>query len=349
MLKLSDDGSDTTTSNINSLVKSEPHQNGHNQYSDDNEDDDDNEDGNEDDDDDDDEDTKFKLATPFKQDYEDNGEEVESSNDTKNSIEKRKNPKSRHSISSSSDEMATTVLLPPLEMSLDEQRVLGYMPLRDDFEREYKNDAETLLSNLAIANQQLIYLNNNSLASVVAASSGGGDEADAIDFYLKLSLIKMYRECLCERARFKKIARDYGLINNATALINSHARVMSNHTMYYNSSLVYFNHKTANSFYNSFNFILNNGNDVSSNNAASTVTASLVASGSNNSHYLNGSNSLTNGNHLDESMTSNININNNNNNGNGNNTFNINSLLANGDLLDGKRRGKRSENDKEMM
>ena len=167
---------------------------------------------------------------------------------------------------------------------------------------------------------------------------------DAIDFYLKLSLIKMYRECLWERVRFKKIARDYGLINNATALINSHARVMTNHTMYYNSSLVYFNHKTANSYYNSFNFIVNNNNNnpnANSNNGGGPATSNSLATIA-NSHYLNGSASLTNGHPMDESMT-------NSSNGNGNNTFNINSLLANGDLLDGKRRGKRSENDKEMM
>jgi hypothetical protein len=28
-----------------------------------------------------------------------------------------------------------TVLLPPIEISCEEQRALGYMPLRDDFER----------------------------------------------------------------------------------------------------------------------------------------------------------------------------------------------------------------------
>jgi hypothetical protein len=28
-----------------------------------------------------------------------------------------------------------TVLLPPIEMSTEEQRALGYLPLRDDFER----------------------------------------------------------------------------------------------------------------------------------------------------------------------------------------------------------------------
>ena len=108
--------------------------------------------------------------------------------------------------------------------------------------------------------------------------ASSGDDMDAIDFYLKLTLIKMYRECLWERVRFKKIARDYGLINNATALINSHARVMTNHTMYYNSSLVYFNHKTANSYYNSINFIVNNNNSL---NANSNVGGPTTSSSSN--------------------------------------------------------------------
>ncbi len=32
----------------------------------------------------------------------------------------------------------------------------------------------------------------------------------------------MYREILLDRQRLKKIAREYGLINNASALINKH-------------------------------------------------------------------------------------------------------------------------------
>ena len=270
MLKLTDDDDDdesTTSPKLkSSLVKSEPHQNGH-QNSESDVDDDANVENNDedDDDDDDDDDTKFKLATP------------PSKNDIDDDVK-------RNISLSSSDEMATTVLLPPLEMSIDEQRVLGYMPLRDDFEREYKNDAETLLSNLSIANQQLIFLNNT---HNILNNFNGGDDTDAIDFYLKLTLIKMYRECLCERGRFKKIARDYGLINNATALINSHARVMSNHTMYYNSSLVYFNHKTANSYYNSFNFILNNPSSSSS-GINNTNNNGLMSTYQHNSNGTNG-------------------------------------------------------------
>ena len=144
----------------------------------------------------------------------------------------------------------------------------------------------------------------------------------------------MYRECLIERQRFKKIAREYGLINNATALINSHNRVLNNQTMYYNSSLVYFNHKTANSYFSTFNFLLNGSN------GSGAVTHAVAGASLNGSLHL--SNGTSNGNglhhHDHENGTT-----------NSNNTFNINSLLANGDLIDGKKKGKRSENDKEMM
>jgi hypothetical protein len=140
-----------------SLVKNEPHrhyQNGHLSHS---ESEDDDDDYNDMDVDEDDEDKKFKLDN--NEDDDDDDTLNLSSDQDKNKIKKTKKKNSRGRRLISSDEMATTVLLPPLEMSLDEQRVLGYMPLRDDFEREYKNDAETLLSNLSISNQQIVFLN----------------------------------------------------------------------------------------------------------------------------------------------------------------------------------------------
>jgi hypothetical protein len=150
-------------------------------------------------------------------------------------------------------EMATTVLLPPIEMSLEEQRALGYMPLRDDFEREYKNDSESIISNLAVSNQQLVYLNrdthhNPKIKQEKHESNGGHYEDDTftedlddeesndqvteldedqLDFDLKLNMIDMYRDCLKERDRFKKIAREYGLINNASAMINNYNKYVS--------------------------------------------------------------------------------------------------------------------------
>ena len=227
-------------------------------------------------------------------------------------------------------ELTTTVLLPPIEMSAEEQRALGYMPLRDDFEREYKNDAETLLSNLTIANNQIVFLNksianlglslkdSNGLATSASSSSLAAalnqpgvsssaslepDNDDAIDYYLKLSLIHMYRECLIERQRFKKIAREYGLINNATALINNHNKVLNSNG--YNVN----NYLNINSYYNGFSSLNSNGSNGCS---------------SNNANSLNTSCSIVNAN------------------------LSLNNLLVNGNLGDnGKRR--RNQNDKEMM
>ncbi|XP_078000757.1 transcriptional adapter 2-beta-like [Glandiceps talaboti] len=82
----------------------------------------------------------------------------------------------------------------PVEMTLPEQQELGYMPYRDDFEREYDNDAETLVSNLTVD------LNDEDL-----------------DTALKLSHVDMFSRKLMERERRKKIAREYGLIQAATS------------------------------------------------------------------------------------------------------------------------------------
>ena len=145
-------------------------------------------------------------------------------------------PPTSSSSSDQTSDLATTVLLPPIEMSLEEQRALGYMPLRDDFEREVKNDAESLISNLVVSNNQLAFLEDTRYSSEAAATLSalaaapdtlGELNEDQMDFELKLNLIEMYRDCLMERARYKKIAREYGLINNASALINNYNKYIS--------------------------------------------------------------------------------------------------------------------------
>lgn len=83
----------------------------------------------------------------------------------------------------------------PIELSLPEQQELGYMPLRDDFEREHDNDAEVLISSLA----------NNY------------DDED-IDIAMKLAQVERYRTRLKERERRKRIARGYNLIQSATTI-----------------------------------------------------------------------------------------------------------------------------------
>jgi len=88
-----------------------------------------------------------------------------------------------------------TTPLPPMELTLQEQHELGYMPLRDDFEREYDNEAETLVSGLSL----------------------NYDDED-IDTAFKLVQVDMYRQRLKERQRRKRIAREYSVIQSSTTV-----------------------------------------------------------------------------------------------------------------------------------
>ncbi|KAK7910206.1 hypothetical protein WMY93_014890 [Mugilogobius chulae] len=82
-----------------------------------------------------------------------------------------------------------TTPLPPLDISLTEQQQLGYMPLRDDYEIEYDQDAEKLISALSV----------------------NYDDED-VDIDMKRAHVDMYVRKLRERQRRKNIARDYSLV-----------------------------------------------------------------------------------------------------------------------------------------
>ncbi|KDR23950.1 transcriptional adapter 2-beta isoform X1 [Zootermopsis nevadensis] len=86
---------------------------------------------------------------------------------------------------------ALTARLPPLDVTPDEAALLGYMPHRDDFEREYDNGAEALVSSLFV----------NSL------------EDEDYDVALKLAQVDMYTRRLRERARRKRVSRDFQLVS----------------------------------------------------------------------------------------------------------------------------------------
>ncbi|XP_015761967.1 PREDICTED: transcriptional adapter 2-beta-like [Acropora digitifera] len=94
--------------------------------------------------------------------------------------------------------LSPTLLHPPepVEMNAAEQQELGYMPLRDDFEKEYDNEAETLVSGL-----QFNY-----------------DDED-VEIDLKLGIIDMYLRRLRERQHRKNIARQHGLIASKHRII----------------------------------------------------------------------------------------------------------------------------------
>nr|CAG4643175.1 EOG090X058A [Ilyocryptus agilis] len=83
-----------------------------------------------------------------------------------------------------------TSRLPPLAINTEETLELGYMPQRDDFEKEHDNEAEAIVSHLAINH----------------------DDED-IDLALKLAQVDMYTRRLRERARRKRVARDFQLVS----------------------------------------------------------------------------------------------------------------------------------------
>ncbi|XP_058839734.1 transcriptional adapter 2B-like [Topomyia yanbarensis] len=84
-----------------------------------------------------------------------------------------------------------TQKLPPMDCSSEEAAALGYMPNRDDFEREYDPTAEQLVSTLSLQ----------------------PDDED-VDMLLKLAQVDIYTRRLRERARRKRVVRDYQLVAN---------------------------------------------------------------------------------------------------------------------------------------
>lgn len=81
-----------------------------------------------------------------------------------------------------------TLAITPLDIGTQQQQELGYMPLRDDFEREHDNEAETLVSSISM-----------------------NHDDDELDTAIKLAQVSKYRLRLQERERRKRLAREYGL------------------------------------------------------------------------------------------------------------------------------------------
>ncbi|KAL5284946.1 TADA2B family protein [Megaselia abdita] len=81
--------------------------------------------------------------------------------------------------------------LPLLDVLPEEASQLSYMPNRDSFEREYDPTAETLISSLTLS-----------------------VDDNETDYLLKLAHVDMYTRRLRERARRKRVVRDYQLVAN---------------------------------------------------------------------------------------------------------------------------------------
>ncbi|XP_029676462.1 transcriptional adapter 2B isoform X1 [Formica exsecta] len=107
-----------------------------------------------------------------------------------------------------------TSKLPPLDITPEEATQLGYMPQRDDFERviinlkDYNHEAESLVSSL--------FLNPA--------------EDDDLDIALKLAQVDMYTNNLRERARRKRVVRDYQLVSAFFASSRKDKGIKKKHT-----------------------------------------------------------------------------------------------------------------------
>ncbi|XP_076815983.1 transcriptional adapter 2-beta-like isoform X2 [Clavelina lepadiformis] len=88
-------------------------------------------------------------------------------------------------------ESISSVQLPTVNVSKQEQLELAYMPNRDDFEYEYDNDAECVISSL--------FMNH---------------EDNDLEKALKLTKVDMYHTKLKERQRRKDIAREYKVVEH---------------------------------------------------------------------------------------------------------------------------------------
>ncbi|KER21665.1 hypothetical protein T265_15035, partial [Opisthorchis viverrini] len=96
----------------------------------------------------------------------------------------------------SSQSTPTMQASPAVYMEVEDQQLLGYMPARGDFERDYDNDAESILCRLH-------------------PSFSYDDLEDA----LKVAQVGIYMQRLRERQRRKEIAREHGLIAPILAFI----------------------------------------------------------------------------------------------------------------------------------
>jgi len=103
-----------------------------------------------------------------------------------------------------------------------ESILLGYLPIREDFEVEFDNEAESLVSHLQYQTHSQTAANAAAATTAAAAGGGGGttmmptvpqDEDEVLEQELKAALVEMYKSKLREREKRKKAVRDHALIS----------------------------------------------------------------------------------------------------------------------------------------
>ncbi|CAK9188970.1 unnamed protein product [Sphagnum troendelagicum] len=96
------------------------------------------------------------------------------------------------------DLQSSSIIYPPMLVESEEQRLLTYMPHRDEYEREYHNEAENRLPGLTIDDEEI----------------DATEEEDPSRRLLrqgKLALLRAYAQILRRRLQLKHYIRDYAI------------------------------------------------------------------------------------------------------------------------------------------
>ncbi|XP_040564590.1 transcriptional adapter 2-beta [Lepeophtheirus salmonis] len=83
---------------------------------------------------------------------------------------------------------------PPTNLTLHESIMLGFMPQREDYEVEFDNSCESLVSQLGMTTSPM--------------------EEDEVEIALKTTHVDIYKYKLMEREKRKRVVREYGLIGH---------------------------------------------------------------------------------------------------------------------------------------
>ena len=97
----------------------------------------------------------------------------------------------------------------PACLTSHESILLGYLPIRDDFEVEHENEAESMISHLQYNASQTPTPSNLMMPTVPQ------DEDELLEQELKAVHVEMYRTKLRDRERRKQVVRDHVLISKS--------------------------------------------------------------------------------------------------------------------------------------
>ncbi|KAB0366776.1 hypothetical protein FD754_010932 [Muntiacus muntjak] len=91
-----------------------------------------------------------------------------------------------------------TTPLPPLDISVAEQQQLGHMPLRDDYEIEYDQDAETLIGGLSVNYNDDDMARSTTMTTMTRRRRSGRREVTKEEKELRLKLRPLYQFMSCK-------------------------------------------------------------------------------------------------------------------------------------------------------